>query len=322
MHNLSMILALALSCSVACGVSDEDGQLDTGDGGVNGRSDARQIGDGGPVSSEACEKMDILFVIDNSGSMDEEQANLISNFSGFATLIDNHMTSSNRSLDYRIAVTTAGRDVSYTVSALGLTIPLTEGGDNGTFRRGCGLDRAWMERSDGNLVSTFECRANVGTGGPGAEMPLLGLEWSLGARVDDGTNAGFLREDALLAIVMITDQDDCSRIDDGFTIDGMQPTCFDSSDSNIIPLPHYLNFLDELKGERGRWASAVIAGTGPGSCSSGFGEAAEASRMIDFVGQAGTNSVLSSICSGDLTGALEEALQNFEAACEAFPQID
>ena len=229
MHNPT-ILALALFLT-ACGVSDDDGQLRPNDGG--GGTDARATGDGGVPGTEACEKMDILFVIDNSGSMDEEQANLIANFSGFATLIESYMTSSNRTLDYRIAITTAGRDVSYQISVLGNTFPLSESGDNGEFRTGCGVDRAWLERTDGNLVSAFECRANVGTGGPGAEMPFLGLEWSLSAEAAS-TNAGFVREDALLAVVMITDQDDCSRLDDGFVIDGLQPSCFDPNDSNSI----------------------------------------------------------------------------------------
>ena len=44
--------------------------------------------------------------------------------------------------------------------------------------------------------------------------------------------------------------------------------------------------------------------------------------MIDFVAQAGANSSLNSICSGDLTLALAQALDTFEAACNAFPDID
>lgn len=316
------LLCLALpALLLGCGVSEDNG-LVGGDGGGDGPDRPDEFADAAPL--QACEKMDILFVIDNSGSMSEEQSNLISNFSGFASLIDDYLTSTGNPLDYRIAVTTAGRDVSYRISlpVVNQEFPFTESGDNGNFRRGCGMDRGWIEKADSDVVGTFSCRANVGTGGPGAEMPLLGLEWSLKQRVNDGTNAGFLRDDALLAIVMITDQDDCSRDDDDFLIDGNHPTCYNASDPNITPLSHYLDFLDDLKGDRGRWASAVIAGPGPGSCSSSFGEAAEAERMIDFVNQAGSNAVLSSICSGDLTNALGEALDTFEAACNAFPGID
>jgi len=318
------LLATALCVAGGC-VSNDDGTSGNAGSGTDGGGSGgggSEFADAAPA--QACEKMDILFVIDNSGSMDEEQSNLIANFPGFAQLIENYLTASGQALDYRIAVTTAGRDVSYTLSVpiIGQNIPFTESGDNGVFRGGCGLDRQWIEKADGNVASTFACRADVGTGGPGAEMPLLGLEWSLGRRVEDGTNAGFLREDALLAVVMITDQDDCSREDDGFTIDGSRPSCYAPNDTGILPLSHYLDVLDTVKGGRGRWASAVIAGPGPGSCTSSFGEAAEAERMIDFVNQAGENSRLSSICSGDLTSALGQALDTFEAACNSFPPID
>ncbi len=322
---LSCLAVVFLSAFVAaCAPSKPDDQGSADGGGGAGRDSGggpNEFADAAPA--EACEKMDILFVIDNSGSMREEQDNLITNFPGFASLIQNYTTQSGVALDYRIAVTTAGRDVSYDITVPGFgTIPFTESGDNGDFRRGCGLTRPWIERGDADVSGTFSCIANVGTGGPGAEMPLLGLEWSLNQRVADGTNAGFLRDDALLAVVMITDQDDCSRNDDGFTIDGSKPTCFDPNDSNILPLSHYLSFLDGLKGARGRWASSVIAGIGPGSCTSSFGEAAEATRMIDFVAQAGDNTVLSSICDGDLTSALRDALDQFEASCNSFPPIE
>jgi len=317
-----LLLSVCVLAS-ACGppVEDEEVAVDGGGSGPDSGGGPNEFADAAPP--EACERMDILFVIDNSGSMSEEQGNLIANFPGFATLIDGYITQAGDALDYRIAVTTAGRDVTYNITVPGFpTIPFTEAGDNGEFRRGCGLPRPWIERGDADVSGTFSCIANVGTSGPGAEMPLLGLEWSLNQRVLDGTNAGFLRDDALLAVVMITDQDDCSRTDDGFTIDGSQPTCFDPADSNILPLSHYYSFLDGLKGARGRWASAVIAGDGPGSCTSSFGEAAEAIRMIDFVGQAGDNTVLSSICDGDLTSALGEALDQFESSCNSFPPIE
>ncbi|MBT8495720.1 MAG: hypothetical protein KJO07_21910 [Deltaproteobacteria bacterium] len=313
-------VALVAGVLAVLGCSDVS-EYDPNAGSDPGTGDPNDPND--PAASEACSKMDLVFVIDNSGSMAEEQANLTANFGPFAELIDSYLTSDGNQLDYRIAVTTAGRDVSYKLTAFDMEFPFTEPGDNGNFvnRSECGMSRPWIERGDSDVVGTFECAANVGTYGPGAEMPLLGLEWALNRRVQDGTNAGFLRDDALLAVVMVSDQDDCSREDDGFTIDGTQPTCFDPNDSNIISLDTYLGFLDGLKGGRGRWATAVMAGPGPGSCESSFGTAAEAVRLGDFVDQTGQNGRFSSICDGDLTTALEDALDTFAAACEAFPPV-
>jgi hypothetical protein len=290
-------------------------------------------GEGGPDSgsetgeepeNRGCNQMDFLFVIDNSGSMGQEQENLAANLPNFINLIDQYQTKQGFPLDYRVAVTTAGRDVQYTIKAPAPfdSIPVVEGGDNGEMRQDCGMTRRWMERGDPNLTDTFACVSNVGVSGPGAEMPLLGMEWSLSKRVEDGTNAGFLRDDALLAMVFVTDQDDCSRDDDGFTVYGDRGTCFNPEDEGIIALPHYLSFLDSLKGNRMRWASAIVAGTEQDSCSSTFGDAAEAVRMLDFADQAGDNTIVSSICEGDLTVALAEAVEKFEEACNTFPPVD
>jgi hypothetical protein len=56
---------------------------------------------------------------------------------------------------------------------------------------------------------------------------------------------------------------------------------------------------------------------GPGTCSSSFGNAAEATRLIEFKNQIGPNAVLSSICDGDLSPALMQALTLFHSACDA-----
>jgi hypothetical protein len=61
----------------------------------------------------------------------------------------------------------------------------------------------------------------------------------------------------------------------------------------------------------------VIAGDG--NCTSSFGDAVDAVRLKEFVQQANsggtTQAVFSSICSGDLTGALQTTLNTFQAAC-------
>ena len=141
---------------------------------------------------------------------------------------------------------------------------------------------------------------------------MLMSKWSLVERAAD-TNASFIRSDALLAIVMITDEDDQSTTDNNFTIDltGTTPTNFNAQDE--------VNMLDTLKGNRSRWAAAAIAGDG--DCSSSFGSAANAVRLKQFVqlanGSGTTQAVFSSICDGDLTMGLKKALDTFQNACGA-----
>ena len=74
---------------------DDDGDVDANTGGGGGGG-----GGGGNVDALGCSKMDLLFVIDNSGSMQQEQTNLIANFPTFISVLD------ASGLDYRVAVTT------------------------------------------------------------------------------------------------------------------------------------------------------------------------------------------------------------------------
>ncbi len=257
--------------------------------------------------------MDIVFVVDDSGSMAEEQSNLASNFPKFVSVLDGFKTKSGSKLDYRIAVTTTGRDLNYTIAAL--PFPMSEKGDNGAFRntKTCGGTKRWVDKGDPGGSSTFTCRAEAGTGGPSIEMPLYSLKLAFNDRVADGTNAGFLRDDALLAVVIITDEDDCSREDNNFTI--QTDDC--QTMENIKPVGDYAAMLDVAAKGPGRWAAAVIAGDK--SCKSSFGDAIEAKRLKQFVSIAGKNGAFGSICDGDLSGGLQKAPRHVRRSLQELP---
>ncbi len=344
LHSRALLLFVSLLLA-ACGGPDRrrgggggtgsDGGAD--DGGDGGRLDDFGDGGGGGMRRQ-CEKMDILFVIDDSGSMGEEQSNLTANFPVFVSVLDEFRTDDGRPIDYRIGVTTTGREGTYVANItfdLGGGMPITRtyredmNGDNGALRQGdgCGLSVPFLSRSDEDVAGKFSCVANVGTTGPSVEMPLMMTQWAVADRVSDGSNAGFLRDDALLAVVILTDEDDCSRTDDPIvedvTVDGSGSLSSAADACNydnpaLVPIESIVATLDAVKGERRRWATAVIAGPGPGKCSSAFGDAIEAVRLKEFVGIVGDNAVFSSICEGDLASALREALDTFETACQSF----
>ena len=184
------------------------------------------------------------------------------------------------------------------------------------------MTKRWIERGDADAKTQFACAANVGLDGPPLEMPLWATQLALGERVDDGTNEGFLRDDALLGIIVISDEDDCSRTDRNFShleFDIIAEDCRHFDPEYVRP-EATIQFLDALKGDRGRWAAAVVAGES--DCSSTFGEALQANKLQEFVSMAGENAVFSSICSGDLASPLQSALDTFDAACREFPVID
>jgi pimeloyl-ACP methyl ester carboxylesterase len=117
------------------------------------------------------------------------------------------------------------------------------------------MTKKWIDKTDPNPSMTFSCVANVGTSGPSHEMPLAAIRDAFEDRIADGTNAGFRRPDALLAIVVLTDENDCSY-EQPVTLGFGQVIC----QSGQEPVGSYVGFLDTFTGNHSRWATAVIAG--------------------------------------------------------------
>lgn len=311
--NASQLLGATLLLPlIACGPTGGSTGGSDADLGAGADSGVSPNADGGPTEEAFCEKMDILFVIDDSGSMGEEQANLAENFPLFVDVLNSFKSDGGTPIDYHLGVTTTSVTKSWTT----LFIPGGQTGPSGALiNNGCAVPGKWLTRDDTNVSDTFSCVAQA-VGGANEEMPLEALRLAVSERIADGANTGFFREDALLAIVVLTDEDDCSRTDDNFNL-GFGSVC-----DGVSPVDGYIAAMDDATGERGRWAAAFIAGLGPGSCKSEFGNAAEATRLLDFANKAGDNVVTSSICEGDLSGALQAALETFETACNTFPPID
>jgi hypothetical protein len=159
-------------------------------------------------------KADILFMVDNSISMEQEQDNLARNFPAF---IEELRKIEGGLPDLHIGVVTSDVGAG-TLNESGCT----PGGQNGTFQgwdRACGLDSnsRFIVASDGekvrnyqgDLSNVFACMAKVGTRGCGYEHQLEATRRALTVQAI-GENGGFLREDAYLQVVLITDEDDCS----------------------------------------------------------------------------------------------------------------
>jgi hypothetical protein len=82
-------------------------------------------------------------------------------------------------------------------------------GPNGTFIQDIlNPDGTRTRNYDGELAETFSCIAMLGIDGCGFEQQLESMRLAL-----DGRNAGFVRPDASLGVVFLTDEDDCSASD-------------------------------------------------------------------------------------------------------------
>jgi hypothetical protein len=299
MSNRAIAISLML---VACGAPSGNHGDDDVDGGGSGGNGG---GSGGSGEMAGCSKMDLLFVIDNSGSMAEEQSNLIANFPKLINVLEQSQ------LDYRVAVTTTSRNYTYYITVAGMTITLSTMGESGAMLKKGTMTKRWIDKGDPDVAGTFAMLANVGTDGSGEEMPLGAVRDAFEDRMADGTNMGFRRSDALLGIVILTDENDCSYEAPVTFPDGNLRLCIDMME----PVASYKTFLDQYTGNPTRWAASIIAGPGPGDCTSAFGSAVEATRLIELETAVGANAIMSSICDGNLSNGLAQATMLFESAC-------
>ena len=162
------------------------------------------------AAAHTCPAVDLLFVIDDSGSMSDEQANLVDSFPGFVSGIEDLL---GPAATYHVGVVTTD---DYAFNAAGCqrigALTTRTGGDLssdavcGPFAAGGGYMTA-----DDDFAAAFACAAHVGIDGDGVhERPMDALASTLEG-TDPGVadcDAGFLRDEALLVIVVITDEED------------------------------------------------------------------------------------------------------------------
>jgi len=230
------------------GHDDGDGGDDGSDGG-DGSDDGGDDG-GGPALGPP--DVDILFISDNSGSMGEEQGELVSGLATLVSLLDQH------DIDYRIGVTTTdngnpvcsgnlwttpeGGELQLSSCRERLDDFIFAGTDPTTDKREegcldfCYLDsidivptatevdptprrRPWIEKIDGvtnidgdySVLMALACALPQGINGCGFESHLESMYKAIKrARDSSENNYGFIRDDAHLLVIFVTDEVDCS----------------------------------------------------------------------------------------------------------------
>jgi len=171
-------------------------------------------------------KVDILVVVDDSGSMAQEQAALAEHF---PTLIHELMAPGDPSrravTDLRVGViSTDLGSAGYSLSTCNNGLLGYAGGDDGCLLhepypgRGCRATYpAFLERTAESTYTLddmgldFGCIATLGTAGCGFEQQMKAAHLALTDRAEpDACSEGFLRPDSILAVLWISDEEDCS----------------------------------------------------------------------------------------------------------------
>ncbi len=181
-------------------------------------------------------EVDILFVVDNSPSMKQEHDKVKAAFEDFIHEVNESDT------DWQIGVTTTDMESEAGGVLLG---------------PGPGYITPETENYPGVFMAKID---TVGTQGSGWEQGLEAARRALlhaPAGLADTANAGFQRADADLAIVVVSDENDCS--DGGALPHEDQQECYWHHD-DLVPTAEFIHAYDGLKEEGQALTFSAIVG--------------------------------------------------------------
>ena len=189
----------------------------------------------------AAAKIDILWVVDNSQSMAEEQAGIGANFQAFISQLI------STGVDYHIGVVSTDPD------------------DQGQLHLGSGQIDTYINPLTVDPANVFLENIKVGTSGAKLEKAFetaslalgVGPEWRPG-QAPTPPNSGFLRDDAALFIIMVSDE----------------------NDKSFGPVNYYRKLFEGYKGPGNESLISVSAIVGPPG--SGCSSAEAGDRYVDL----------------------------------------
>jgi len=218
--------------------------------------------------------VDILWVIDNSISMASEQQLVADGFEGFISTIE------DTNINFHIGVVTTDMDA-------------------GNPEAGALLGEPHYLTSDDDYVTLFEERIQVGTDGSDQEKGLSAALEALTEPKVSGINDGFLRPDAVLSIIFVSDEDDCS--DDNALAGEDGSACY-HNEQDLVPVRDFVDgFIDLKASTNGRVLTSGIIGP---SASEGCDGSWPGHRYEAVAG--GTGGIVGSICDADYSGIMDQ----------------
>ncbi len=351
------------------GVSQGDGTVGDGATGATSAASADDSSDGGTKldvgmgmasaddggDGDGCDKVDFLFVIDNSGSMGDEQQNLINSFPQFINTIQTEL---DEAQDYHVMVLDVDAWVFEQCPALCAATPppppecldamgdcdptlglpclfsceLANGLCGGGFECGvtvpemcedvlgagvvhpkgtgssdvdCNFSSGarYIDMSEPDISAAFSCAARVGTSSSaGTERPMEAMVNAVTPSTDAfACNEGFIRDDAILVVTFITDENDMG--DSGGTVAGWKQA-----------------LVAAKKGDESAIVVLGLFGDGdqPNPTCSLNDDAEVAPWLRMFVESFGTNGIAGSVCAASYDQFFQQAVGLIDTTCDEF----
>jgi hypothetical protein len=276
-------------------------------------------GDEGDPADE-CTNVDILFVIDNSGSMADQQESLLASFEGFVQGIQQNLAYAE---SYHVGVVSSDNYYSNAPGCTDLGDLVTQtGGVESSMCVGTPFTSGhnYMDQTEIDLTAKFKCVAELGAGGSDDEKVAASVIGALAPanNAPGACNDGFSRLDSLLIIVIITDEDDVAEPymcdpDDPFgpnpcttTGSGGEPQeWYDTVIAYKANVPENVVVLSLLGQDIDNTCGAVVA-----------------SKLIGFTNRFGDNGVTGDVCAASFDEFFAEVLPVVDQACENYVPVE
>lgn len=240
------------------------------------------------------DEVDILFVVDNSASMLEEQAALAAGFESFVSELE--LANSN----FHIGVISTSQDTSNPERGY-----LVAGVDEETGE----LEKPYVSADDGDYVAKLQERVSLGINGSDKEKGLEAAAYALSPEMLIARNGSFLRPDANLLVVIVSDEEDCS--DDG-RLDAFDSAACYEQEELLTPVGTLVARIFDSKFNGEFVQIAAIVGPYDTSCAESYPgrRYAEAALM--------TGGLLSRICDPDWSTVMYDLGLNAVGILDAF----
>lgn len=221
------------------------------------------------------DEVDVLWVVDDSISMTEEQGLVAAGFEAFLAALQQERAA----IDLHLGVVSTDNDVSNPERGVLVGEP------------------RWLTGEEPDFADQFRSRVRVGTAGSDEEQGLGAATLTLENARQGRPNEGFLRKDANLAVVFVSDENDCTHADDW---PGDAAACYDAADS-LTPLPDLIRRLGTAPVGDGVAIVSAIAGP---EAAAGCATATPGFRYQTVTDQ--LDGLFEDVCTADYSGLMDE----------------
>jgi hypothetical protein len=321
--------------------TDTEGDGDTAADGGGTKFDMAVPDAGAPPVATGCDKVDFLFVIDGSVSMANEQAALAASFPGFMDAIGDTLTAQS---DYHIMVVDTDAANRCTKDAcddptpsnktleccledgagahacnanfgacdetLGAGVVHPAGTDSSNQLCDLAGGQRYITEDEPDIGAAFDCIAHVGIAGDPSERPMDAMLAAVGDELaaPGGCNEGFLRDDAILVVTFITDEDDAATDGSAGTVDGWHQALVSAKngDENAVVVLGLFGDNDQ--------PGAICPPFNPDAASG----AEPSPRLGEFVESWGDHGIRGSICAASYADFFQQAVGLIDTTCDEF----